>query len=168
MDLSKLLGDLYETDDADTATDPAMANAPSVPPTPRPDTGPEWATEERLDEAFASWRPGPPDDAPAAEREMADAHSGRAFPQLEAALASDALFEAGLSEHRPPGSRTAEAGTPSDPSTGVDGAADATPHDLDAVEAVAPPRPRVWTSTDDDVLPHARRRRGGPLSLLRR
>jgi hypothetical protein len=56
-DLSKVLGDLYEAD------------APAAPAYQA--TAPAWADEARLDEAFAQWTPGPPADAPAAEREFA-------------------------------------------------------------------------------------------------
>lgn len=68
MDLSKLLSDVYAHD---------HAPAPASPPVSTSDTdGPEWADEARLDEAFAQWVPGPPDDAPAAEREMAETMAG--------------------------------------------------------------------------------------------
>ena len=33
---------------------------------------PEWAADDVLDKAFASWAPGPPLDAPSAELEMAE------------------------------------------------------------------------------------------------
>ncbi len=91
MDLSKLLGDLYETDHTDETDSPsdAMSEAPSSRPAP----GPEWANEARLDEAFASWKPGPPDDAPAAEREMVDRYQGTSVPQLHAARPSDAQVD---------------------------------------------------------------------------
>ncbi|MDP8974932.1 MAG: hypothetical protein M3N28_00890, partial [Actinomycetota bacterium] len=72
MDLSKLLGDLYETDETDSPPGP-MSAEPSTP------AGPEWANEARLDEAFASWKPGPPDDAPAAEREVGDGYQGHGY-----------------------------------------------------------------------------------------
>ena len=66
MDLSKVLGDVYET---------------------KQGAAPEWADEERLDEAFAEWTPGPPADAPAAEREMAiHVPAGRLDDDLAAAL----------------------------------------------------------------------------------
>ncbi|MDP8975412.1 MAG: hypothetical protein M3N28_03410 [Actinomycetota bacterium] len=91
MDLSKLLGDLYETDHTDETDSPpdGMSEAPSSQPAP----GPEWANEARLDEAFASWKPGPPDDAPAAEREMADHYQDTSPSQLQAALPSDAQLD---------------------------------------------------------------------------
>ncbi|HEX2040194.1 MAG TPA: hypothetical protein VHF47_10730 [Acidimicrobiales bacterium] len=49
MDLSKVLGDVYESDRRQA---------------------PDWADEHRLDEVFAQWTPGPPAEAPAAEREI--------------------------------------------------------------------------------------------------
>lgn len=64
MDLSRLLGDLY--DDGD---DRPENEAPASPLATG--EGPEWADESRLDAAFASWTPGPPSDAPAAEQDMA-------------------------------------------------------------------------------------------------
>ncbi len=48
-DLSRLLDDVYRSD----------AAAPEPP---------EWASDEALDDAFASWVPGPSDDAHPAER----------------------------------------------------------------------------------------------------
>jgi hypothetical protein len=59
-DLSKVLGDLYGGDDQPSVAPPRNFRAEA----------PEWAAEERLDEAFSDWTPGPPPDAPAAEREM--------------------------------------------------------------------------------------------------
>ncbi len=61
-----MLGDLYEADEDDPS--------PSSPPPANQllGAGPEWADEALLDQAFASWTPGPPANAPAAEREMAE------------------------------------------------------------------------------------------------
>ncbi|MDQ3570758.1 MAG: hypothetical protein M3396_09110 [Actinomycetota bacterium] len=66
MDLSKMLGDLYEADEDDPS--------PSTPPPANQllGAGPDWADEAILDQAFASWTPGPPASAPAAERKMAE------------------------------------------------------------------------------------------------
>lgn len=61
MDLSKVLGDVYESEDR---------------PAPAAGAAPEWADEHRLDAVFAQWTPGPPASAPAMEREMA-AHAPR-------------------------------------------------------------------------------------------
>jgi hypothetical protein len=66
-DLSRLLGNVYG-DDA-PATD-APATFDEAVPTRAVAKLPEWADEDVLDEAFAHWVPGPPADAPAAERSM--------------------------------------------------------------------------------------------------
>ncbi len=77
MDLSKLLGELYtaEHDDPVVEAEPARDPDPldtSAQDLSGPDlSAPDWADESRLDEVFASWVPGPPPDAPSAEREMA-------------------------------------------------------------------------------------------------
>ena len=52
MDLSKVLGDVYESTD--------RVNGP----------GPDWSNEDRLDEAFADWTPGPHESAPQAEHDV--------------------------------------------------------------------------------------------------
>ena len=53
--------------------EPASGDGPPRPPQPTSGSGavPEWATDAVLDDAFASWAPGPPPDAPTAERRMA-------------------------------------------------------------------------------------------------
>jgi hypothetical protein len=58
MDLSKVLDDVYDASNKQAA--------PSGP-------APAWADDQRLDEVFSQWTPGPPADAPAAEREIVDA-----------------------------------------------------------------------------------------------
>jgi hypothetical protein len=55
-DVSRLLDDLYA--------------APALPETQEPTRAPEWSSAEALDEVFASWVPGPGDDAPAAQRSI--------------------------------------------------------------------------------------------------
>ncbi len=62
MDLSKMLEDLY----------PDEENRPEGEGTSSEPAGPEWADESRLEEVFSTWTPGPPSDAPDAEREMAE------------------------------------------------------------------------------------------------
>jgi len=57
MDLSKVLDDVYDA---------------SNKPTPPAEAGPAWADEQRLDEVFSQWTPGPPADAPAAERAIVE------------------------------------------------------------------------------------------------
>ena len=62
-----MLGNVYG-DDAPAAEAGAAADTTVVT---RPVAKlPEWADEDVLDEAFAQWVPGPPADAPAAERSM--------------------------------------------------------------------------------------------------
>jgi hypothetical protein len=220
MDLSKLLGDLYEAEEVEapadspsadpSSADPSSADPPVAdssladsspadassaesssaesssadlsaadlpmadPPLADPSSmtqvahtplGPEWANEARLDEAFAEWRPGPPDDAPAAEREMANGLPSTSFPGLDAALAThDPLPEFDLTEggmaktEEAPESAMIQSDVPHP-----------VPTDLDAADTVDPIQPRVWTKADDDVLPRSRGgRKGRRLSLLRR
>src|SRR5688500_2948761 len=90
-DLSRVLGDLYGGEET-AAVEPAVSSF-------RP-TAPEWADEDRLDEAFASWTPGPPADAPAAEREMSVVVDAPMVPAARldddiAATLSAALVDAG-------------------------------------------------------------------------
>lgn len=87
-DLSRVLGDLYGD------------NEPNIPASTYRPTAPEWADEDRLDEAFASWTPGPPADAPAAEREMSVVVEAPVLPAARldedlAATLSAALVDAG-------------------------------------------------------------------------
>ena len=65
MDLSKVLGEVYNPEVQDSPPPPYSESRDPDP------VGPEWADDALLDQAFASWVPGPPADAPAAEREMA-------------------------------------------------------------------------------------------------
>jgi hypothetical protein len=161
MDLSKLLGDLYEQeavdhnrrDERDQPSSSGDQPSPSGQEARRPAAGPEWADEARLDEAFASWRPGPPEGAPAAEREMAEVPPTASFPGLEEALAADRF---GMES----------------PAAAVEGHADGLSASS-ATHADAVPvdigEARAWTRSDDDVL--TRRRSGGlraRLSQLRR
>src|SRR5436190_17213398 len=103
-DLSNLLGDVYGDDDGDGTgkhaakdTDaPKDAAAPKdgAEATPDEGTAPEWSADERLDEAFAEWSPGPPPEAPEAERkvvELGDPGDGDLHEALAAALAQPAL-----------------------------------------------------------------------------
>jgi len=173
MDLSKLLGDLYQRDEVDapvddssTETAPAAsaagASTPSVSyplaaapvPDSPPDAGPSWADEALLDEAFASWTPGPPDDAPALEREMANGFPATSFPELEGELSSGDLS-------------TVERSAPGPIHDDVHDDVESHEDTGDPIEAVPP---RMWTRADDDVLPRRRSggRRGLRLSLRRR
>jgi hypothetical protein len=157
MDLSKLLGDLYETNEADPPVDSPLAEASPASPAPvsPPAPGPDWADEALLDEAFASWKPGPPDDAPAAEREMANGFPGTSFPQLEGALGGDDHLDGSMLSRD---LQMLDAGLPGSVQT-----------DVEAADPIEPGPPRMWTRADDDVLPNRRGgRRGLKLSLRRR
>jgi hypothetical protein len=114
-DLSNLLGDVYG-DDADgepvAPVPPAQHRDPARPgpdatsrglPAPEATSratsaAPAWADESVLDAAFANWTPGPPLDAPAAERDVfgppADPASAAPLPDDLAAALSAALVGA--------------------------------------------------------------------------
>ncbi len=164
MDLSKLLDDLYEGDDSAAGTDegaggddsgssdatgdaedhePAMAGFGA-------DAAPDWSDEARLDQVFASWTPGPPSDAPAAEREMAYAAApAPSTPAAPSGLEPESAFPDAFPEL----------------STSDEDGADP----LSEQTWAEPAEARAWTRSDDDVLPHTRRRRtGARLSLRRR
>lgn len=123
MDLSKVLGDVYAGNGSTTAQ-----------------AVPEWADDAHLDEAFASWTPGPPPEAPAAEREMAmhsDPTSRRRIDDDLAVALTEALTA-----------------SPVNPDPVFADAAE-TDHEL-VVELLPEPAPepvRGWTRGDDDVLP---------------
>ena len=152
-DLSRLFGDVYGTGDerpadpeavdehASTAEAP-VEGAPSGEPgqaTTLSGALPAWADDTVLDEAFANWVPGPPDDAPGAERGM-------------------------LSDLA---SRPAEATSPpTDPrSTPVADAVPGNPNFIfpsgdEAGGGLPVPAPSRWQRGDDDLLPlRARSRR---------
>lgn len=147
MDLSKLLGDLYTSDDDHAgnghgdddhagdhhdATGKELASPPGALET---SAGPDWSNETRLDQVFASWTPGPPSDAPAAEREMAYSGLPASTEGARLPAASDSEVEDGVTDVAVPAPATAE----------------------------------TWTRSDDDVLPYRRSRgRSGRLSRLRR
>jgi hypothetical protein len=132
MDLSKVLGDVYAGNGSTTTQ-----------------TVPEWADDAHLDEAFASWTPGPPPEAPAAEREMAmhsDPMSRRRIDDDLAAALTEALTASSAD------------------SDAVLADAPESDHDLVAelLPEPAPEPARGWTRGDDDVLPQreASRSRG--------
>ena len=119
MDLSKVLGDVYAGHAAATT----------------PQNGPDWADEAHLDQAFADWTPGPPADAPAAEREMAAHVDTSTRRRIDDDLAN-ALTEA----------LTSSASVSSEPVYA----------ELMAEIPAAPAEPEPvhhWTRGDDDVLP---------------
>src|SRR5437660_1080133 len=77
VDLSRVLGEVYSHSDEVAALRPTLTQ-----PSPAQAEPEEWADEARLDEAFRRWRPGPPREAPAAERMFAA--PALALPQQEA------------------------------------------------------------------------------------
>jgi len=132
MDLSKVLGDVYETGKKQA---------------------PEWADEQKLDEAFSQWTPGPPADAPAAEREMA-----RLDDDLAAALTEALANDGGASADPVPTFPEVE---PEPDSVAAVLYAELAPlAEPAAVEVEADPEPVVpgrWARGDDDVaFGHAR------------
>ena len=132
-DLSRLLGDVYGT------------------PTEEPPAAPDWADESVLDEAFADWVPGPPTDAPAAERAaLSDLAS---FDAAETAFPTSAVEPpTTLAEALPIEAEWFFEAPTTEP------LAAAAVVDLPAEEqpetAIAP-----WQRTDDDLLPARGRRR---------
>jgi hypothetical protein len=121
-DLSQLLGDLYADE------------------TPVP-KAPEWSSEEALDDAFASWVPGPAEGAAAAEHSIV-AGAIDAAPAAVAPVAEDDWL-----------AMTAPAPLP------------APVVDEPATTAAF----MRWSPSDDDILPSSRRAKARfSLSLRRR
>ena len=129
-DLSDMLGDVYGDDangkphvpepppEAASGAGPAQEAPSRAGPAPEAtSTAPAWADESVLDAAFANWTPGPPLDAPAAEREVfaprVDPASAPPLPDDLAAALSAALVGA------PPGD-VAVIAPPAPSSPGVD------------------------------------------------
>lgn len=115
------------------------------------DTIPNWASTESLDRAFANWAPGPPEDAPAAERAFAQGVSTD-YEGPDAQLAQDDPSYAAPYEVEP-----------------IEGLID----DSSQEPEEASDQARVgWQRSDDDILPrrglrsrlYGLTRRGGPLS----
>jgi hypothetical protein len=157
-DLSKVLGDLYGGDDAD--------HRPSVAPARnfRDAAAPEWADDDRLDQAFENWTPGPPPEAPAAEHDISSyVIDAPAVPpaQLDddlAATLGQALAYAG-SDNADPEVPFASADDPAAASFGMvtpapaPAPAPALPADI-AAELPALPTPAGrWERSSDDILP---------------
>lgn len=153
-DLSRVLGDLYG--ESEQAAAPASSFRP---------TAPEWADDERLDEAFASWTPGPPADAPAAEREMSVVVDAPIVPDARmdddiAAAMNAALVDAGRDNE-------VEVPMASAPSYALPTYDDEPlpvtmapveeylpePEPVFEPEPVLPVRTGPWTRSHDDILP---------------
>ena len=148
VDLSRVLGDVYSHSDEVAALRPVLTQ-----PSPAQAEPEEWADEARLDEAFRRWRPGPPREAPAAERMFAA--PALALPQQEADAPSHAYV---------PGTPAAAFAALDDPLE--DGDHGGAPSDVDgdalseavadaftkAVAAEMSGRPR-WCREHDDILP---------------
>lgn len=146
-DLSRLLGDVYGSGSDEDLTDEA-APTRDLADEPVRGTSPDWADESVLDEAFADWVPGPPAEAPDAERSaLSDLAAEAAAPEtLAEALpeAAEWFFD-----------------EPAEPATVLDlpYAEQTVAVDVGrAPEADDAPAP-VWQRSDDDLLPAKGRRR---------
>jgi hypothetical protein len=192
-DLSNLLGDVYGDDpDGEPVRHepPAGERAEHDPPA--------WADESVLDAAFANWTPGPPPDAPAAEREVIGASGPSSVPPLPddlAAALSAALVgappgEVAMAPAPPPQDSPAPAPDPTGTATDIENAPlpkteapswselaaarrALTERDDPFVGAAPVTGPLRWQRGDDDILPRrtASSRRGrslGGLNLRRR
>jgi hypothetical protein len=182
--------------EATSGARPAPEATSGARPAPEASRAPAWADESVLDAAFANWTPGPPLDAPAAERDVfaspADPASAAPLPDDLAAALSAALVGA------PPADVPFIASsTPSNPATDVDPTPAAPTADpvgapldggaswadlaatrranMDHDDPFAESMPLLgrlpWQRGDDDILPRrsssSRRGRGG-LSLRRK
>jgi len=156
-DLSKVLGDLYSGD-----------NEPSVaPPRNFRAEAPEWANDDRLDEAFADWTPGPSVDAHRSEHEtmsvvidMPAVPAARLDEDLSATL-SAALVDAGENDTEFPVAAAPVYSLPLVDEPAADYPAPAYPVEepaspsvYESIDAPAPAAPaRPWSRADDDIFP---------------
>lgn len=149
-DLSRVLGDLYGD------------NEPTNEPSTYRATAPEWATDERLDEAFASWTPGPPADAHAAEREMSEMSVVVDAPVLPAAhldedlaaTLSAALVDAGRdNEVEFPVASAPSYSLPTYDDKPLPVEPEPAPVAEEYVPAPSPVPTRPWSRLDDDIFP---------------
>jgi hypothetical protein len=199
-DLSNLLGNVYGDDgDDDPAARETAAPEATSGARPAPEaTGaaPAWADESVLDAAFANWTPGPPLDAPAAERHVffpsVDPASAPPLPDDLAAALSAALVGApradvpliaapvvstpAMDVDLPP---SPSSSAPVDPA--VDGGAswadlaatrraDVADHDDPFADSMPLTGRLPWQRGDDDILPRraSSSRRGRSSLRLRR
>jgi hypothetical protein len=173
-DLSHLLGAVY----GDDQHDPDGPSVPVEPPAAeRPPEPPEWADDAHLDAAFAGWTPGPPDEAPAAERAVLSGAGSEPPPPLADDLAA-ALSEALVPKREAAAELTATTADTAhpDPVPVKEQEPEAVPQPAPVEKAVLLPTPvepavhvaRQWDRSDDDILPE-RKAKGLRLSLsLRR
>jgi hypothetical protein len=112
MDLSKVLGDVYESSDRVSGD------------------APDWSNEDRLDEAFADWTPGPHASAPQAEHDVLGLDDEMATT-LSAAL------------------------TAPEPQPALEPEPERTLEPAPEPVAVVAPVARTWQRSDDDILPGA-------------
>jgi hypothetical protein len=180
-DLSHLLGDVY-------GDDPDGTGAGVQPPADDRGGAPDWADESALDAAFANWTPGPPPDAPAAERDVfatGEPAGAAPLPDDLAAALSEALVGAPVATSTLPAPEPVERApldpAPLDPApldvsgSWADLAASRRSAVLASADAFAGAAALTghlpWQRGDDDILPRRtsspRRARGG-LSFRRR
>lgn len=159
-DLSRLLGDVYGTG-SEHELQPkqaAVATPVAEPETSPLPAAPDWADDSVLDAAFADWVPGPPSDAPAAERAaLADLAAFEPAPQAEPVAEPDVAEVVGA-----PAS-LAEA-LPVEAAWFFDVPADQPVIAAEPLEAVVdladePATSTPWQRADDDLLPAKGRRR---------
>lgn len=190
-DLSDMLGDVY----GDDAEGERVAPEPGAQPGDGSPPAPAWAAESVLDAAFANWTPGPPLDAPAAERDVFAPHvdpaSAAPLPDDLAAALSAALVGAPPGEIAviaPPALSNPGIGTDPTNAMSISEPVDSPPGagaswaelaatrraSTDYADPFAESMPLVgrlpWQRGDDDILPRrssSRRGRGG-LSLRRK
>ena len=171
-DLSHLLGAVYGDGQHDPDGPPVPVEPPATQRSPDP---PDWADDAHLDAAFADWTPGPPDEAPPAERavvaEVIPPATGKPLADDIAAALSEALVP----------KRAAAAELTATTANGdhipvKDEEPEPAPQPAPVEKAVLLPAPaapavhvaRQWERSDDDILP-TRRAKGLRISLpLRR
>lgn len=162
-DLSKVLGDLYGGEDDQPSVAPARNFRAEAP---------EWADDDRLDEAFADWTPGPSADAHRTEHEMSVVIDMPAVPAASldddlAASLNAALVDAGENDtefpiaaapsyslptmDEPVGDWMSPAPAPMAPIAEPTPLPVYEPIEAPVYEAPVPARP--WSRGDDDILP---------------
>ncbi|HEX9992972.1 MAG TPA: hypothetical protein VGB14_08605 [Acidimicrobiales bacterium] len=151
-ELSALLGGVYREDEPSPAPAPVAASA-------HRGRGllPDWADESVLDAAFADWVPGPPADAPSAERSMLT-ELAAAAPDAPPVVVPDAEPAAAATPAPAPAAKH----PPAPPPLAVEALLPRPPGEVAPARRAEPARP--WQRGDDDILPAGgliRRRRNG-------